>query len=153
MYNGTYLNRNVSGVDFTELNRELRGFFARQTKPGEVDDLVLETDSTDINIVAVLGRRFQNNEMYTSIGPVLIAVNPYQKLIKGGMSIYAPEFALHFYQHAAYEVAPHIYRIGADAYRQLVQDRTKQCIIISGESGAGQMLLPSHSHLRSVVFR
>lgn len=37
-----------------------------------------------------LRNRYVSGDMYTSIGPVLIAVNPYKQLAKGGKGIYAP---------------------------------------------------------------
>ncbi len=36
----------------------------------------------------VLRNRYERGEMYTSIGPVLIAVNPYKQLSMGGKGIY-----------------------------------------------------------------
>lgn len=36
-----------------------------------------------------------------------------------------------------YENPPHIYGLAEDTYRALCTDRTNQCVIISGESGAG----------------
>lgn len=38
----------------------------------------------------ILRNRYVSGDMYTSIGPVLIAVNPYTQLVKGGKGIYAP---------------------------------------------------------------
>ena len=38
----------------------------------------------------VLRNRYEKNaDMYTSVGPVLIAVNPYKQLEKGGKGIYS----------------------------------------------------------------
>lgn len=45
-----------------------------------VDDMVLLTKTTDKQIVDNLHKRFMANVIYTYIGPVLIAVNPYKAL-------------------------------------------------------------------------
>ena len=48
-------------------------------KEGEGDDLTtLAADVTTSNIAQVLAKRFQQDKIYTSIGPVLVAINPYK---------------------------------------------------------------------------
>jgi myosin heavy subunit len=44
---------------------------------GQEEDLVLMKDICAEGIQAILAARFLRQEMYTAIGPVLIAVNPY----------------------------------------------------------------------------
>eukprot|EP00019_Armaparvus_languidus_P010526 CAMPEP_0168583862 /NCGR_PEP_ID=MMETSP0420-20121227/2817_1 /TAXON_ID=498008 /ORGANISM="Pessonella sp." /LENGTH=117 /DNA_ID=CAMNT_0008618595 /DNA_START=97 /DNA_END=447 /DNA_ORIENTATION=- len=36
------------------------------------------------------------------------------------------------------EAPPHVYNLAEKAYRRLVDDKESQCVIISGESGAGK---------------
>jgi myosin heavy subunit len=73
--------------------------------------------------------------MYTAIGPVLVALNPYKLIRKGGMSIYDERIALYYYHSSALEVGPHIYGIASEAYKHLLMYRKNQCIIVTGESG------------------
>jgi myosin-1 len=71
--------------------------------------------------------------LQTYIGPVLIAVNPFKNLP------YFTDKEVDMYQGAAlYENPPHIYALADAMYRNMVSDWEKQCIIISGESGAGK---------------
>lgn len=39
------------------------------------------------------------------------------------------------YRH---ELAPHVYMVAEDAFRTMIAEEESQCIIISGESGAGK---------------
>jgi myosin heavy subunit len=64
---------------------------------GAFDDLVLLDKADNEEIVQVLSTRFMKGDMYTSVGKVLVAVNPYQQLQKGGESIYAEGVARHYF--------------------------------------------------------
>jgi myosin-1 len=45
---------------------------------------------------------------------------------------------------AIYENSPHIYALTDDAYRNMLIEGEGQCIIISGESGAGKTVSATH---------
>lgn len=63
--------------------------------------------------------------IYTYIGPVLVAVNPFKQLP------YFGERELEMYQGAAsYEVPPHIYAVADAMYRNMLTDSESQCVII-----------------------
>ena len=52
------------------------------------------------------------------------------------------------YQGAAqYENPPHIYALADNMYRNMVIDHENQCVIISGESGAGKTVAGSVASL------
>ncbi|XP_024917245.1 myosin IEb [Cynoglossus semilaevis] len=69
----------------------------------------------------------------TYIGPVLISVNPFKQLP------YFTDREVELYQGAAqYENPPHIYALADNVYRNMMIDNENQCVIISGESGAGK---------------
>ena len=36
------------------------------------------------------------------------------------------------------DLAPHVFSVAEDAFRTMVMEEDKQCVIISGESGAGK---------------
>ncbi|KAF3848169.1 hypothetical protein F7725_021197 [Dissostichus mawsoni] len=69
----------------------------------------------------------------TYIGSVLVSVNPYKDL-----EIYTKNHMERYRGVNFYEVSPHIYAVGDNAYRSMRTERKDQCILISGESGAGK---------------
>nr|XP_045626212.1 unconventional myosin-Ie-like isoform X1 [Procambarus clarkii] len=103
------------------------------SKKSSVDDMVLLTKITEAAITDNLKRRLLEDKIYTYIGPVLVAVNPFKQLP------YFGDREIELYQGAAqYEVPPHIYSLADTMYRNMLIDNDSQCVIISGESGAGK---------------
>lgn len=102
-------------------------------KKSTVDDMVLLTKITEAAITDNLKKRLLEDNIYTYIGPVLVAVNPFKNLP------YFGDKEVEMYQGAAhYEVPPHIYALADTMYRNMLIDNDSQCVIISGESGAGK---------------
>lgn len=62
-----------------------------------------------------------------------MAVNPYQIL-----PIYTAEQIKLYKERKIGELPPHIFAIGDNAYAHMKRYRQDQCIVISGESGAGK---------------
>uniref|UniRef100_A0AAF5RTP5 Uncharacterized protein n=3 Tax=Wuchereria bancrofti TaxID=6293 RepID=A0AAF5RTP5_WUCBA len=98
-----------------------------------VDDMVLLNKLNEQSIVDNLRKRFMANSIFTYIGPVLIAVNPFKDMP------YFTNKEMELYQGAAqYENPPHIYAVADNMFRNMIIDNESQCVIISGESGAGK---------------
>uniref|UniRef100_A0A4W6E8P1 Osteoclast-stimulating factor 1 n=1 Tax=Lates calcarifer TaxID=8187 RepID=A0A4W6E8P1_LATCA len=98
-----------------------------------VDDMVLLSKINEDAIVDNLKKRYMDDYIFTYIGPVLISVNPFKQMP------YFGEKEIEMYQGAAqYENPPHIYALADNMYRNMMIDRENQCVIISGESGAGK---------------
>lgn len=74
---------------------------------------------------------FLNAQTYT--GTVLIAINPYEML-----PIYSHNMINLYKNRKICELPPHIFAIATAAYRRLIQENRDQCVVISGESGAGK---------------
>ncbi|NWZ59101.1 MYO1A protein, partial [Haliaeetus albicilla] len=98
-----------------------------------VGDLVLLDPLTEESLLHTLQERFHRGDIYTYIGNVVISVNPYRSL-----PIYTPEKVQEYHNCNFFAVKPHIYAIADDAYRSLRDRDRDQCILITGESGAGK---------------
>eukprot|EP00054_Salpingoeca_dolichothecata_P025400 m.177618 g.177618 ORF g.177618 m.177618 type:complete len:1031 (-) comp25343_c1_seq7:140-3232(-) len=98
-----------------------------------VEDMVLIPKISDDAIAENLKRRIMDDFIYTYIGPVLISVNPFKQMT------YFTDKEVDQYQGAAiYENPPHIYALTDNMYRNMLIESENQCVIISGESGAGK---------------
>ncbi|CAG5098447.1 Oidioi.mRNA.OKI2018_I69.XSR.g15675.t1.cds [Oikopleura dioica] len=100
-----------------------------------VDDLTLLQGSkfNEGGIVENLKKRYDADNIFTYIGPVLISVNPFKQLP------YFTQREIELYQGAAsFENPPHVYALADTMYRNLTIDNESQSVIISGESGAGK---------------
>uniref|UniRef100_A0A183BVL5 Unconventional myosin-Ie n=1 Tax=Globodera pallida TaxID=36090 RepID=A0A183BVL5_GLOPA len=115
-----------------------RHWQAKNTAAG-VEDMVLLRQLTDEAIVENLRRRLAARAMFTYIGPVLVSVNPFTQVAK------FDEHEMEQYQGAAqYENAPHIFALADAMFRNVLIDRERQCVIVSGESGAGKTVCAKH---------
>uniref|UniRef100_A0A673ZM56 Osteoclast-stimulating factor 1 n=1 Tax=Salmo trutta TaxID=8032 RepID=A0A673ZM56_SALTR len=98
-----------------------------------VDDMVLLSKINEDAITDNLKKRYMDDYIFTYIGSVLISVNPFKQLP------YFTDREVELYQGAAqYENPPHIYALADNMYRNMMIDCENQCVIISGESGAGK---------------
>uniref|UniRef100_A0A3Q2YBU3 Unconventional myosin-Ib n=1 Tax=Hippocampus comes TaxID=109280 RepID=A0A3Q2YBU3_HIPCM len=98
-----------------------------------VGDMVLLEPLSEDSFLENLRKRFDHNEIYTYIGSVVISMNPYRSL-----PIYTPEKVEEYRNRNFYELSPHIYALADEAYRSLRDQDKDQCILITGESGAGK---------------
>ncbi|XP_066139417.1 unconventional myosin IC [Euwallacea fornicatus] len=100
---------------------------------GVPDAVLLEDHTSEDAFVNNLQKRFNEDEIYTYIGPVLISVNPYKQL-----NIYTSADVKAYERKNFFEVPPHVFAITDTAYRSLIEESREQCILISGESGSGK---------------
>ncbi|XP_043105255.1 unconventional myosin-Ib isoform X6 [Puntigrus tetrazona] len=98
-----------------------------------VGDMVLIEPLSEDTFIENLKKRFDHNEIYTYIGSVVISMNPYKSL-----PIYTAEKVEEYRNRNFYELSPHIYALADEAYRSLREQDKDQCILITGESGAGK---------------
>uniref|UniRef100_A0A8D0APB3 Myosin Ic, paralog a n=1 Tax=Sander lucioperca TaxID=283035 RepID=A0A8D0APB3_SANLU len=100
---------------------------------GVQDFVLLENYNSEAAFIENLRRRFGENLIYTYIGSVLVSVNPYKEL-----EIYSKQQMERYRGVSFYEISPHIYAVSDNTYRAMRTERKDQCILISGESGAGK---------------
>jgi myosin heavy subunit len=102
-------------------------------------DLVRLSDVHRPGILFTLRQRYAEDQIYSSIGPILIALNPF-KWIKG---IYE-EGVIRAYERGELNLSeqPHVFAVAHDALFGLfgLEGRTSQnqSLIVSGESGSGK---------------
>ncbi|KAL3944822.1 MAG: hypothetical protein SGBAC_001087 [Bacillariaceae sp.] len=118
-------------------------------KPLCPDDLISLTHLHEPSVVECLEHRYDGNHIYTSTGPVLLALNPF-KNIKG---LYGESTMKQYWGKAENNTTetlpPHLYAIADNAFRSMMRrlDETlgdefpigcDQSILVSGESGSGK---------------
>ena len=73
----------------------------------------------------------QHPQTYT--GSILVALNPYKVL-----PIYSIEHTQIYKDKKMGEMPPHIFAVADNSYHNMKRYQDNQCVIISGESGAGK---------------
>jgi myosin heavy subunit len=109
--------------------------------PDSCTDMTLLLNLNEPEIIECLKLRFAKKLIYTSIGPILVAVNPFERL-----NLYEPMIDQYFGKstEAARQLGPHIYQLSEVAYQKMFIDkfnpdkRENQSILVNGESGAGK---------------
>ncbi|XP_076005016.1 unconventional myosin-X isoform X2 [Genypterus blacodes] len=99
-----------------------------------VEDMATLEDLHDGAIMHNLFLRYQQGNIYTYIGSILAAVNPYQPL----SGLYERPAMEQYSRHHLGEIPPHIFAVANECYRSLWKRLQNQCVLISGESGAGK---------------
>ena len=97
------------------------------------DDLVLIEDVAEYTMLHALRKRYASDVIYTAIGPVLVALNPYKPV-----ACCAPDAIKDLLKRELEELSPHILKVAVAAYQGLVDNGEAQSILVSGESGAGK---------------
>ncbi|MCJ8742293.1 hypothetical protein PDJAM_G00080410 [Pangasius djambal] len=101
------------------------------------EDLASLADLDEKSLLESLTTRFSHSHIYTYIGDILVAVNPFKQL-----PLYGKEVSEKYKCHEKRALPPHIFAVADRAYQsmlgRLATGPKNQCIVISGESGAGK---------------
>ncbi|XP_028660644.1 myosin-IIIb isoform X2 [Erpetoichthys calabaricus] len=101
------------------------------------EDLATLSELDEKRLLEALSTRFTQNHIYTYIGDILIAVNPFKYL-----PLYEKTVSDLYKCHEKSLLPPHIFSVADRAYQsmlgKLATGPRNQCIVISGESGAGK---------------
>uniref|UniRef100_A0A3Q4MZN1 Myosin Ic, paralog a n=1 Tax=Neolamprologus brichardi TaxID=32507 RepID=A0A3Q4MZN1_NEOBR len=121
------------GVAAGRVRLVMEGALTARDRVGVQDFVLLENYNSEAAFIENLRRRFRENLIYTYIGSVLVSMNPYKEL-----EIYSKQQMDRYRGVSFYEISPHIYALSDNTYRAMRTERKDQCILISGESGAGK---------------
>jgi myosin-1 len=114
-------------------SRPLRDVHTESDRVGVQDFVLLENFQSEAAFLDNLQQRFKSDLIYTYIGNVCVSMNPYHQL-----PIYS-DAHIKIYQNVnLYELPPHVFAVADQAYRSMREELLDQCILISGESGAGK---------------
>eukprot|EP00758_Cryptobia_borreli_P004994 Tbor_TRINITY_DN4694_c0_g1::TRINITY_DN4694_c0_g1_i1::g.14948::m.14948/K10357/MYO5; myosin V len=102
----------------------------------EVDDLLNLTVLHDSTLLRCLYRRYMKDVIYTNIGAIVVALNPFNFNIPRYLDSEMPKYLVEgpVIQHNL----PHSWAQAHNTYFEMINDREDQCVLISGESGAGK---------------
>lgn len=97
----------------------------------DVQNLVDLDELSEGAILHHVRKRFEKGLIYTHVGAILVAVNPFERLPIYGedMMKRAQDLSNSF---------PHVFVTAATAYAQVQMNKKNQSVLISGESGAGK---------------
>uniref|UniRef100_A0A069DY68 Putative myosin class v heavy chain n=1 Tax=Panstrongylus megistus TaxID=65343 RepID=A0A069DY68_9HEMI len=131
------LNDTVWADGFTMDPQLIKDYFCRflyQPADREYPDLCQLPDLNEHTLLDNLRARFIAGHIYTYVGSILIAVNPFKFY-----PIYNPKYVkLYQNRRMGPELPPHIFAVADSAYHCMLRNRRNQCIVISGESGSGK---------------
>uniref|UniRef100_A0A670JD63 non-specific serine/threonine protein kinase n=1 Tax=Podarcis muralis TaxID=64176 RepID=A0A670JD63_PODMU len=112
-----------------------KGNYSRSpvTNQEDVDDLATLEVLDENTVTEQLQKSYAKNQIYTYVGDILIAVNPFRNL-----DLYATQHSKLYIGAKRTANPPHIFAVADIAYQSMVTFSSDQCIVISGESGAGK---------------
>ncbi|XP_050677968.1 unconventional myosin-Ia-like [Leptidea sinapis] len=96
-------------------------------------DAVLLAPLTEDTFLHNLHVRYKRDIIYTWVGNTLVSVNPCRPL-----PLYSAELVRAYLARPPHLLPPHLYAVTGAAYRWVRDRNENQCIVITGESGAGK---------------
>uniref|UniRef100_A0A8C0ERV4 non-specific serine/threonine protein kinase n=1 Tax=Bubo bubo TaxID=30461 RepID=A0A8C0ERV4_BUBBB len=116
------------------LQRQLMEFIDYlKSRPEEVDDLATLEVLDENTVTEQLQKGYAKDQIYTYVGDILIAVNPFRNI-----DIYSSQYSRLYIGAKRTANPPHIFAVADIGYQSMVTYNSDQCIVISGESGAGK---------------
>ncbi|KFR01389.1 Myosin-IIIa [Nipponia nippon] len=110
----------------------------------EVDDLATLEVLDENTVTEQLQKGYAKDQIYTYVGDILIAVNPFRNI-----DIYSSQHSKLYIGAKRTANPPHIFAVADIGYQSMVTYNSDQCIVISGESGAGKT---QSAHLLEYLF-
>lgn len=98
-----------------------------------VEDMIQLSDLHEGGLIYNIKKRYLHQRIYTYTGSILVAVNPYQVF-----DMYGVDVVRQYEGRLIGKLPPHIFALGNAAYSHMRMTKENQCMIVSGESGAGK---------------
>ncbi|XP_075409531.1 myosin-IIIa [Tenrec ecaudatus] len=99
----------------------------------DVDDLATLETLDENTVSEQLEKCYSRDQIYIYVGDILIALNPFQNL-----GLYSTKHSKVYIGAKRAAHPPHIFAMADLGYQSMVTYNSDQCIVISGESGAGK---------------
>ncbi|KAI6222323.1 hypothetical protein M3Y99_01510500 [Aphelenchoides fujianensis] len=99
----------------------------------KTEDMANLTFLNEASVLNNLKERYAAMMIYTYSGLFCVVINPYKRL-----PIYTESVIKAYMGKRRTEMPPHLFAVADEAYRNMVQDRENQSMLITGESGAGK---------------
>ncbi|CAL1546779.1 unnamed protein product [Lymnaea stagnalis] len=119
--------------DQSAVDSFLLAFLTQPLAGKEFPDLCSLPDLNEKTLLYNLKSRFNQKNIYTYVGSILIAVNPFKFF-----PIYNPKYVSMYQNKRLGDLPPHIFAVADAAYHSMLREKKNQCIVISGESGSGK---------------
>ncbi|XP_029811138.1 myosin-IIIa [Suricata suricatta] len=99
----------------------------------DVDDLATLEVLDENTVSEQLEKCYSRDQIYIYVGDILIALNPFQSL-----GLYSTEHSKLYIGAKRTANPPHIFAMADVGYQSMMAYNSDQCVVISGESGAGK---------------
>ena len=105
-------------------------------KRREEDNLTSLADLSERSLLDAISSRYSRDIIYTDVGDILVAVNPFRELEE---HFYNEDASKKYATDGSWDkLPPHIYAVAARAFTAMLHSKKNQICVISGESGAGK---------------
>jgi myosin heavy chain 6/7 len=121
---GKGVEKTVKKADLQEMN---------PPKYFKCEDMSNLTFLNEASVLDNLRQRYFSMMIYTYSGLFCVVINPYKRL-----PIYTESVVKMFQGKRRNEMPPHLFAVADEAYRNMIDDRENQSMLITGESGAGK---------------
>ncbi|KFG37005.1 myosin G, partial [Toxoplasma gondii GAB2-2007-GAL-DOM2] len=99
-----------------------------------VQNVCVLGDVSEASVLHTVRLRYQRDEIYTNVGHIVLALNPFKYL-----QLYGPDFVRTYFEDThVFDLPPHLFQVSAAAVKGLSERGKPQSTLITGESGAGK---------------
>ena len=124
------------GESLSKLDEHKINLVSEEVLTEDVDDLLNLTLLHDSTLLHVLRSRYMRDVIYTNIGAIVIALNPFNYKISWYTDDNMPKYLAE--GERIEDNLPHSWAVAHNTYNELINDQQNQTILVSGESGAGK---------------